>query len=243
MKMVICKNCGGSFSDETDRCPYCGTMHKKGAYAKFRRKVSDVIDRLLGLKVEAERSVSRIILSSILRALVLCAVCIGLALAVSLASNTNYYNDKSYDERRLKDIEWENENISKLDEAYAKGDFETIEKLYDQNSSSVYKWQHYPAYYLKVIYGNIMQYVEDGVDEYGLEDALYYLFFPEYYAQTGMMSEEEKEEFEHMKREVIDVFAGYGYSEDRMRTIYDSIKDDYGYIRLSDLKDYLKGEN
>ena len=77
MKMVICKNCGGSFNDEADRCPYCGTMHKKGAYAKFRRKVSDVIDRLLGLKVEAERSVSRIILSSILRALVLCAVCIG----------------------------------------------------------------------------------------------------------------------------------------------------------------------
>ena len=53
IKMMICKNCGGQFPDTLAKCPYCGTMNKKGAYRDFRRKVSAVIDRLLNLKEES----------------------------------------------------------------------------------------------------------------------------------------------------------------------------------------------
>ncbi|MBO4537736.1 MAG: zinc-ribbon domain-containing protein, partial [Erysipelotrichaceae bacterium] len=32
MKELICKNCGAAYPEDTEYCPYCGTMNKKGAY-------------------------------------------------------------------------------------------------------------------------------------------------------------------------------------------------------------------
>lgn len=241
MKKIICKNCGGEFSEELDRCPYCSTMNKKGAYKKFRGKVSDIIDQLLGLKVEAEKSVSMIIFTSIIRAILICAVIIGLAFAFSLTRQTNYYNDKSYDERLLNDINWENENISKLNQAYENNDFATIDELYEQNSNVVFNWQHFPSYWMRRTYQNITERLY--FDEYVLADHLYFIYYPEYYIQMNRMSEDELNEYEVMKQELIDRLVQMGYRESELKDIYDSNKDEYGYLRSSDLEKYVKGEN
>lgn len=240
MKKITCKNCGGVFSEELDKCPYCSTMNKKGAYSKFRGKISNIIDQLLGLGDEAERSVSMIIFLSILRALVICAMVIGLAFVIALFRNVNYYNDKSYDERLLRNINWENENIATLNEAYANNDLETIDKLYDENSEVVYRWQHFPAYYLKSVYQYLTE--DEYFDEYSLADNLYFIYFPDYYTSTvNVMSEEEIQEYENLKKDIIDRLVQKGYTEKELKDIYDSNKDQYGYLTASDLEKYVKG--
>lgn len=240
-KMVICKNCGGEFSDELDKCPYCNTMHKKGAYKKFRFKIRDIIDQLLGLKVEAERSVSKIIFSSIFRALLISLVIIGIAFLLSLFSNVNYLNDKEYDQKRLEDIIWENDNISILEEAYKNNDFETIDRLYYENSSVVYNWKHFSLYNLKSQHKSIM--TEPYFAEYALRNSLYFIFNPNYFININNMPIEDYQEYEKMRQEIIDKLIGLGYSESELQKIYDSHKDSYGYVNASDLRKYLKGDN
>ena len=243
MKKVVCKNCGGEFSNKLSACPYCGSMYKKGAYANFRRKVSDFIDRLLGLKTEVDKSTSAIIISSIFRAIFIGVFVIALALSLALFRNTNYYNDKQYDEKRLKDIIWQNENISKLDEAYKNNDFNTIEKLYYENSNVVYNWQHYASYYLKHTYHDILEGFNGELNEYLLHDCLLFLYNPDYLARTNKMSLEEIEEYLTNKDVVLNKLIELGYSESQLQNIYDTCKDEYGSIRYRDLEKYVKGEN
>ncbi len=240
---VICKNCNGEFSDKLSACPYCGTMHKKGAYANFRKKISDIIDSLLGLKVEVERSTSVIILSAVLRGLLISGFVVGLALINSLFMNTNYYNDKEYDERRLKDIIWQNENISVLDEAYKNNDYETIDKLFRDNSSGVYNWNHYSAYLLKSYYGQLSTGIQDYFDKYVLQDCLYYLYYPDYFVATRKMSSEEYEIYRQDRESIMNMLIEKGYSESELQTIYENNKDEYGYLVASSLEKYVKGED
>ena len=239
--MIICKNCGGEFDGRLSKCPYCGTMHKAGAYRAFRQKIADMIDSFLGLKEEVEHSVSRNILFSLLKALLSVAVILGLAFAVSLMKNTNYYNDRKYDEERLEDILWAEENPEKLDRAYAQKDLQAVEKLIYENTSVTYSWEHYDAFQLLKAYNSIssMEYFS----EYDLRDCLYFLFYPEYYGNPEKMNETDLAEYEKNREEILNVLVTMGYSESELHSIYDRCADSYGYLNTSDLKKYVKGED
>ena len=235
---MICKNCGGVFSDTLAKCPYCGTMNKKGAYKDFRKKVSAVIDRLLSLKEESYNSVSRMILLSILRSLILIAVCILLAFVASRFYNVNYYNDSRYDKERLEDIEWENENIQKLNEAYENRDYETIKKLYYQNSSIVYKWEHFASYSLMEEYDSLIS--KDSFSTYDMTKVLYYLFYPDYFGKTESLSKEELAEYEESRNKLVEKAEEEGYPQDKLQEIYENYADSYGYLTYSDIEKPLE---
>ena len=241
MKKVTCKNCGAVFNDDLDKCPYCGTMNKKGAYKKFRQKVASFIDSLLGLKEDTHRSISKGIFMSLLRSLVMIAVIVLVAFLVSRRMNVNYYNDKEYDEKALEEILWADENMDKLDEAYEKGDYKTIEKLYYENSRVVSKWSHYSIYSLKNEFNKIKEY--DSVSVYSMEKVLYFLFYPDYFCRYSTLSQDEKAEYELMKQSVITDMNSKGYTETQLEEIYRKFADGYGYLSIADLSDYLKGEN
>ena len=238
IKMMICKNCGGEFSDKLTKCPYCGTMNKKGAYRDFRNKISAVIDRLLGLKTEAYESVSRMILVSVLRSIVLIAICILLAFAASRMYNVNYYNDSRYDKETLEDILWENENIQKLNEAYEKRDFETIRKLYYENSSIVSGWEHYASYVLLYEYDKLS--TKESLSDYDMDEVLYFLYFPEYYTYRSVLSDTEREEYEENRKNLIEKADREGYSEEKLQEIYETYADSYGYLSYADIQEALK---
>ncbi len=154
---MICKNCGGEFSDDLTKCPYCGTMNRKGAYKDFRKKISNIISRLLGLKAEAYDSVSKMIGISLFRSVIIVIVVCALALGASMLVNVNYYNDAKYDAESYQKILWENENLNKLNEAYERKDYTTVEKLLNERYSVSYSWEHYPAYSLQKAYLNIIE--------------------------------------------------------------------------------------
>ena len=235
---MICKNCGGEFSDKLTKCPYCGTMNKKGAYRDFRKKVSAFIDSLLGLKTEATASVSRMILTSILRSAVLIGVCVLLAFVASRFYNVNYYNDVRYDRERLEDIEWENENIQKLNEAYAKRDYETIRKLYYENSSIVSHWEHYASYSLLEEFDKLIG--KDELSKYDMANVMYFLYFPDYYGRTESLSEAEMEEYLENRNRLIEKAEKEGYPEGKLHEIYEEYSDSYGYISISDIEEALQ---
>ena len=104
MSKVRCKNCGAVFDAKLSYCPYCGTMNQRGAYAEFRMKISSLIDSMFGLKEDVQKSVSRIILSSLLRSLVIIAAIIGIAFGFSRTAQVNYYNDPEYDQKAYEEL-------------------------------------------------------------------------------------------------------------------------------------------
>ncbi len=238
MKKITCKNCGAVFNDDLEKCPYCGTMNKKGAYRNFRQKVSAVIDQMLGLKGETHRSISKGIFLSLIRSLIIVAVVILAAYLFSRTMNVNYYNDKEYDEQALKQIVWIDENLDKLNEAYENEDFDTIEKLYYENTSAVSQWTYFPIYSLKDEYKNIMEY--PFFNESLLQKVLYFLFYPDYYAGYNRMTKEFEEEYQLLRESVLTFMNTRGYTEASLEEIYRKCCDSYGYVSSSDLKEYVK---
>jgi len=239
--MMKCKNCGGVFSDELTKCPYCGTMNRKGAYKDFRKKFAAVIDSLLGLKAEAYHSISRMIFVSLLRSFLMIAICILLAFFVSRFINTNHYSDPKYDREAYEQIVWMEENIDKLNAAYETEDFTTIGALEKDNYRCVSSWEHYPSYMLKKEYYRIMDNMEKySFNDYTFKEVLYFLFYPDYYAYVRLMPEEDKQKYEEDRRALLSEMEKYSYQEEELQQAYDASKDSYGYIDSDKVKEYMK---
>ena len=238
MSKVRCKNCGAIFDARLSYCPCCGTMNKRGAYAEFRSKVSSMIDSILGLKENVHQSVSRIILSSLLRSLIFIAAIIGLAFAFSRTAQVNYYNDPEYDQQAYEEIVWMDENLDKLNEAYESGDYKTIEKLYYQQSHAVRSWSRYPSYTLKYAFEKLN--AEDRLDVYQLQQMMHFIFHPEYYTGYNGMTRVDENEYAAMREALISKLESRGYSLARLEEIYARCSDSYGYVDSSLLKDYVK---
>ena len=238
MSKVRCKNCGTIFDAGLSYCPCCGTMNKRGAYAEFRKKISSVIDSMLGLKENVQQSVSRIILSSLLRSLILIAAIIGLAFAFSRTAQVNYYNDPEYDQQAYEEIVWMDENLDKLNEAYESGDYKTIEKLYYQQSHAVRSWSRYPSYTLKYAFEKLN--AEDRLDVYQLQQMMHFIFYPEYYTGYNGMTRVDENEYAAMREALISKLESRGYSFAGLEEIYAGCSDSSGYVDSSLLKDYVK---
>ncbi|MBQ6075706.1 MAG: hypothetical protein IJK86_06065 [Lachnospiraceae bacterium] len=238
MSTVQCKNCGGSFDPKRSSCPYCGTMYKRGAYAEFRSKVSSLIDSMLGLRDDVQESVSRIVLSSLLRAVIFIAVIIGLAFAFSRSAQVNSYNDPEYDQKAYEEIVWMDENLDKLNEAYENGDYKTIEKMYYQQSGAVQKWVHYPSYCLKSAYEKIKQ--EDRLDTYLFQRMLHFIYNPEAFTGYNGMNRVDRDEYAEMRDALISELESRGYSRVELDEIYEKCANSYGYVDLDLLKQYVK---
>ena len=238
MSTVQCKNCGSVFDGRLAYCPYCGTMHKRGAYAEFRMKISSLIDAMLGLKENVEQSVSRIVLSSLLRSLIFIAVIIGIAFAFSRTAQVNYRNDPKYDQQAYEEITWMNDNLSKLNEAYESGDMKAVEKLYYQQPNAVWNWSRYPSYTLKLAYQKIRG--EDRFDAYCFQRMLHFIFKPEIYTGYNGMSRVDEAEYAEMRDDLTAEFETRGYSLSELEEIYEKCADSYGYADPDLLKQYMK---
>lgn len=238
MKQVICKNCGAVFDEQLEKCPYCGTMNRKGAYRSFRMTFAGIVDQMLGLRDEVNRSTSRMVLFAFLRSLILIAVVIGLAFLTARTAKVNYYNDPEYDQEAYETIVWEDENLEKLDEAYEKDDIETIRSLYAENRKVVESWPHYADYILKDKYQTCSEY--DRMNIYNLQNVLYFLYFPEYFTYSKGMDNVDTEQYEAMRQSLLNKMAEFGYTEAELEKIYEEHSDSYGYIDLSALDAYVK---
>ncbi len=238
MRQVTCKNCGAVFDETLEKCPYCGTMNRKGSYGSFRRKVAGMVDRMLGLRNEVNQSTGSIVLSAFLRSLIMIAAVIGLAFLFSRSARIGYYYDPKSDQEAYEKIVWEDENIDKLNEAYERNDFKTIRSLYAENSNVVSRWPHYADYKLKEKYADIIEYTR--ISNYQLQDVLYFLYFPGYYSSGTAMKTVDAEQYESLRESVLNMMEEKGYTEQELSDIYGKNSNSYGYLSASDLNAYVK---
>ena len=238
MSKVRCKNCGAIFDARMSYCPCCGTMNKRGAYAEFRMKISSVIDAMLGLKENVQQSVSRIILSSLLRSLIFITAIIGLAFAFSRTAQVNYYNDPEYDQQAYEEILWMDENLDRLNEAYESGDYKTIEKLYYEQSQAVRSWSRYPSYTLKSTFEKLN--AEDRLEVYQLQQMMHFIFHPEYYTGYNGMTRVDENEYAAMREALISKLESRGYAYSELEEIFARCSDSYGYVDGDLLREYVK---
>ena len=241
MKKIVCRNCGGQFNENLSKCPFCGSMNKKGAYREFRFKISDIIENALGLKEEVYDSVHKLVFHALLRGIILVLLVGGVGFLLGYMSNVNYYNDREYDEKTLENILWEDENLEKLEKAYANNDMETIDKLYHENSRVISNWEHYSSYALKKAYLELME--DDYFSSYVFTRMLYFLYYPDYYGNTNKMSTEELQEYQRERADMLALLEKKGYSEEELKNIYDSCKDGYGYVSAIDVEEMMKEED
>ncbi len=238
MKQVTCKNCGAVFDENLEKCPYCGTMNRKGSYGSFRRKVAGMVDGMFGLRDEVNRSTGSIVLSAFLRSLILIAAVIGLAFLFSRSARIGYYNDPKADREAYEKIIWEDENIDKLNEAYENNDFKTIRSLYAENYQVVSSWPHYADYTLKEKYTEISDYTH--ISKYQLQNVLYFLYFPGYFSSRNAVKNVDTEQYETLRSSVLNMMEENGYTEQELSDIFEKHSDSYGYINASDLETYVK---
>lgn len=240
MKKITCRNCGAKFSDDLSKCPYCGTMNRKGAYKEYRSTFAQAAGQIFGLKAEVYESLSKLALMSMLRGFIMIFICVVIGVLFGLNAKTNYYSDKEYDQKAYDKIVWEDENLDKLEKAYADGDYDTVYALLNQTNSVSYSWQHYTAFSLKKEYQEIVE--DPDMSEYKLRDVLYYLYYPGYYGNVLKMSDEEYAQYLESRESVIALMEQNGYSEAELKNIYDSCKDDMGYLNVSDVRKLMKEE-
>lgn len=239
MRQVSCKNCGATFPGGKERCPYCNTMTRAGSQKGVRAKISEVINKMLGIRDEAYESLSRMILAACLRSLLIVAAILLLAFGCSQLVDVNYQEDYDYDLRTQQNIEWAEENLDKLEEAYAAGDFKTIELLSYQNYDVVASWQHYPEFELRRVHREVTE--APRFDAYELRQALYFLFNPEYFVGRNRMANMDEDVYKGLRQDVLDRLQQRGYTEQELHDIYDRCVDSHGYLFAGDLEEFVKG--
>jgi len=140
--MIICPSCGGEFEDTLPKCPYCDTLHIKGAEAEYMEKLEDVREDMAQLgavpKEETQKEMKRQgkFLGKIVAVLVILTL---LPIILFALGNRDEKRDLQAD------YLWKQENFPIMDELYAQGKYEELRDFYLEalvNDQPVSDWEH-----------------------------------------------------------------------------------------------------
>ena len=159
--MMVCRNCGAEIDDKATSCPYCNAMQYDASEAEYMNNLYKMYSQMVNLDDEANKYV----FSSVLKSAAIIIICIAAAVLIGIFWGFMRYradNNSSAERKKIhQSIEWYNNNVSKLDEAYAKADYNTVSELvdgYKGNSSVIRKWNHYSFI---TLYGSYYRCVND----------------------------------------------------------------------------------
>ena len=219
MSIIKCENCGAEYSSELSVCPYCGAEN-------FRRSQKEQLDYLKKKKEETEalyelpskkaRKATRNSTWVLIFAAVLVVFVTACMFIISGINNNN----------RIKKRE---ELLSLLEEAYLKNDYEQIGKILDENEiyqssfdkyldlSEVYRDYTVAREGLKDLDNSFIQFLSedelaDLIDS-DLERLINALSELEKMKTNGFIKDEEQG-YEYLKGLIMEIFIGYGISED-----------------------------
>lgn len=159
--MMVCRNCGAEIDDKATSCPYCNAMQYDASEAEYMNNLYKMNSQMDNLDDEANKYV----FSSVLKSAAIIIICIAAAVLIGIFWGFMRYradNNSSAERKKIhQSIEWYDNNVSKLDEAYAKADYNTVSELvdgYKGNSSVIQKWNHYSFI---TLYGSYYRRVND----------------------------------------------------------------------------------
>ena len=142
IKKIICPSCGGEFEDSLPKCPYCDTLHIKGAEAEYMEKLEDVREDMAGLgavpKAETKKEFKK-------QGKFLGKIFVVVAILVLLPTILLSLGDRE-DERDVQaDYLWKQENFPIMDELYTQGKYDELRDFYIEAlvaDTPVSDWEH-----------------------------------------------------------------------------------------------------
>lgn len=144
---MFCPNCGGEFAEWAPKCPYCGNMNPKGAEKEYMAHMEELKNRLDQVDEESEKDYQKTMGKAAKRLLIFVGAAAALIILVFVALNIwQKKQDEKAEARQIAEEAWQKEEFVKLDEMYAKGDYEGIIDEYYATlgeNHNIYSWEHY----------------------------------------------------------------------------------------------------
>lgn len=244
---MICRNCGGKFSDELEKCPYCGTMNTKGAFGHYRKRLNKYKDNLGNLNNDAYNSLQELLIKSLVKGVLIVAICVIVGVGIGFILPRGY-DSPAYEKELYQKIVWLDSKTAELNAAYVNDDLEAIDKLKSDDEGAIYNWEHYDIYTLMDYAEDFKAMVEEVKNSDSLMDYNVYrfayglelLYNPE--AITNFdLDDEEKQKYQKLVNDVEKGFESLGFSKSDTSRLFESANTKYG-IDGEQLKELLFGE-
>lgn len=139
---IICPSCGGEFEDMLPKCPYCETLHIKGAEAEYMEKLEDVREDMAELgEVPEKETRKEFKRQGTFLGKIFAVIAIPVLVLVLLFVWSNREDERDIQAEYL----WKQENFPKMDEMYEQGAYDALREFYIEallDDKPVSDWEH-----------------------------------------------------------------------------------------------------
>ena len=249
VKKIICSSCGAEFEDTLPKCPYCGSLNYKGAEAEYLGKLESMRQDMQQLEQVPEKELKKKLKKKqkfVIKLLILLA-----ALAAILA--VIVFRAQYIEPRDARaDYLWEKENFPVLDRLYREQDFEGLTDFYEQaviEDRAIYRWEHSGIFTRLMSCRDAREYLAMEQSGETLRDYQETQLLDDYWILRGLeysrgMSEEDKEYIRPYVEATLNSLADrYTFTAEEEKKFEDSLRNNYGYPRYEDCKEYIKKHN
>jgi len=145
---VVCPNCGGDFSIEDSRCPYCDALNPQGAEKAYMNTLEDLMDETEELAEDAEEGIETAIKSNA-RWILILAIAVLSIIVVSVAAIR--CADSSDERREVESYQtrenFRSEHFPEFDRLYEEGDDAVLSAyvwslMNEPGFDAVFSWKH-----------------------------------------------------------------------------------------------------
>ena len=262
VKMVRCPNCGAMYEEGLLHCPYCRSVDDYQDESEYLEDLDELKDKMEDMHedvlrehnrnqtTEAARDFKKILMRVGFVALIILLL-VGIATFFDKVVAGN--SEQARREEQKEEYLWKQENFSKLDELYEKGDYEgLVEFAENTDNIGIYDWEHYPLIdglqILKYIPSDLAMVEElereNKTDSDHYRDSLAFLFRDELellYFDHRKADEKDIEIINGMSGEYIrDLETRFALTPEELETLEKKAAQDMGEFYLSECKDFLK---
>ena len=246
---IICSSCGAEFEDTLPKCPYCGSLNYKGAEAEYLGKLEGVRRDMQQLEQVPEKELKKKIKKKkkFVFQILLMIAALAAILAV-IVFRVQYIEPR--DARA--DYLWEKENFPILDRLYQEKDLEALMDFYEQaviEDRVINRWEHSGIFTRLMSCQNAREYLALEQSGETLRDYQETQLLDDYWILRGLeysggMSEEDKEYIRPYVEETLNSLADrYTFTAEEEKKFEDSLRNNYGYPRYEDCKEYITKHN
>lgn len=243
---IVCVYCGGEYEDNLTKCPYCDSTNIKGAEAAYMEQLEEVrsdLEDLTEVPVQETKVAARRLAKSLIVVLAF-ILFFGLVCAGVI-----YWMQHRHDRDVRKDYLWQAQNYPVMQEMYDAGKYDELAVFMEQavaEDRPVWEWGHctFVSYY-KQIRQLKEDYKIENLREIYSQGYCGSVFYDALRVQ-GMefeenLTEEDKEILEAYAETVKEEFRNrWEMSDEEYESFYQKLRDQKGYIAMSDCDEYIE---
>lgn len=250
---IVCPNCGGAFSIEEPKCPFCGTMNPHGAEKEYMEKLYDIREDTDMLDDFVAEDLSENVKAGGKRAIKVAAVALMIIFAFIIASVLlrDPMDRRAVEGFRARE-EFKSAHFDELNTLYEEEKYDelvtAVSELFNEPGyDAIYSWEHYTFYDAYHSYAILKTYEEE-IKQSGDMDAyisaVYYAF-----AMKEDIYVFEGSKLTSRDRELIKEYKAYSQAfleetldmtTEEVDKLFIELKGSKGYLTRNDVKKVLK---